>query len=169
VSDRSRRPHHHPATTDPEVVDQLVAARHRFPHWSAAKLITWLRKGAPRTGWPGRTTAYELLRRQGLSQAQPRRRVRPPLRTTLQPAHAANDLWTTDFKGAFRLGNGAYCHPLTLRDAASRFVLRGDSLTNQTAAATQRCFARAFREDGLPQRSAAITANPLPVGRAAAA
>ena len=35
-----------------------------------------------------------------------------------------NDLWCTDFKGEFKLGDGRYCYPLTVTDHASRFLLR---------------------------------------------
>ena len=39
-----------------------------------------------------------------------------------------NDLWCTDFKGEFKLGNHAYCYPLTLSDQVSRFLLVCESL-----------------------------------------
>ena len=35
---------------------------------------------------------------------------------------APNDLWCADYKGEFRLGNHAYCYPLTVTDQASRFL-----------------------------------------------
>jgi hypothetical protein len=44
LQDQSRRPHGHPATTGPEVVAAIVAARRRFPTWSGD---TWS------VGWPG--------------------------------------------------------------------------------------------------------------------
>jgi transposase InsO family protein len=45
------------------------------------------------------------------------------------PAGAApNDLWCVDFKGEFRLGNGNYCHPLTVTDHASRYLLLCEAL-----------------------------------------
>jgi hypothetical protein len=61
-------------------------------------------------------------------------------------------VWTTDFKGEFRTGDGVYCYPLTLRDGFSRFVLRCDGLRSRTVAATQQRFARAFAQYGLPER-----------------
>lgn len=39
LADRSRRPHHSPGATEPEVVDALVKARQRHPHWGAKKLL----------------------------------------------------------------------------------------------------------------------------------
>jgi transposase InsO family protein len=43
--------------------------------------------------------------------------------TPLSTGAAPNDLWSTDFKGEFKLGNGRYCYPLTVADHASRFIM----------------------------------------------
>jgi len=53
----------------------------------------------------------------GLIAVHRRRRTVPPAPSPLAPIAAANDVWTTDFKGEFRTGDGVYCYPLTLRDA----------------------------------------------------
>ena len=84
----------------------------------------------------------------------PRRRVLSPIRipAPLVPITHVNATWTTDFKGEFLTGDGAYCYPLTLRDGFSRFVLRCDALRGQTTDATRRCFDRAFAQYGLPER-----------------
>lgn len=34
---------------------------------------------------------------------------------------APNDLWTADYKGQFRTGDGLYCYPLTVADGFSRY------------------------------------------------
>ena len=43
-------------------------------------------------------------------------------------ADAPNDLWTADFKGQFRTGDGLYCFPLTIADlpapGTKRWVIR---------------------------------------------
>jgi transposase InsO family protein len=152
----------HPATTDPELVAAVLAARQRFPDWSGGKLVQWLARQDPDRAWPGRTTAYEILRRAGAVR-QRRRRARAPVRRAgpLPPAQAANEVWTTDFKGEFLMRDGRYCHPLTLRDAFSRRVLRCDALLAQTYADTQRRFARAFAEFGLPDRMRSDNGRPF--------
>ena len=143
LADRSRRPHGHPQTTDPKLVAEVVAARERFPDWSAGKIVQWLARREPHRAWPSRTTAYEILRRAG---SVPRRRrvVRAPGRrpSVLQAPCAPNDLWTTDFKGEVLTRDGRYCHPLTIRDAFSRRVLRCDALLAETYADTRRRFER---------------------------
>jgi hypothetical protein len=70
-------------------------------------------------------------------------------------------VWTTDFKGEFRTGDGWYCYPLTLRDGFSRFVLRCDALLGRTTAATRRRFERAFAEYGLPARIRSDNGGPF--------
>ena len=41
--------------------------------------------------------------------------------TPLSLGQRPHELWCTDYKGEFLLGNGQYCYPLTVTDHASRF------------------------------------------------
>src|SRR5918996_115177 len=43
-------------------------------------------------------------------------RAAPRVGDVLTIPTAPNHVWTTDFKGEFRLGDTTLCHPLTLRD-----------------------------------------------------
>jgi transposase InsO family protein len=149
---QSRRPHHSPWATDPALVEALVAERKRHPRWGARKLLAVLTRRAPGHAWPRRSTGCALLKQQGLVTPRRRRDRRPSLPFPLAPITGANDLWTTDFKGEFRTGDGVYCYPLTLRDGFSRFVLRCDALVSPTYEATRRRFERAFADYGLPDR-----------------
>ena len=153
LRDQSRRPHASPQATDRELIDALLADRRRHPRWGAKKLLGRATGRAPEAAWPSRSTVCTHLKAQGLV-AAPRRRGGAPrtCRTALSPMTAANEVWTTDFKGEFRTGDGIYCYPLTLRDGFSRFVLRCDGLLHRTLAATQARFARAFAQYGLPDR-----------------
>jgi hypothetical protein len=92
-----------------------------------------------------------------------RRRVRSPHApgSPLAPATAVNQVWTTDFKGEFRTGDGVYCYPLTLRDGFSRFVLRCDAFLGRTTDATRRRFERAFLDYGLPERIRSDNGGPF--------
>ena len=150
--ERSRRPHRSPRATDPEIVARLCEARRRHPPWSARKLLKVLRRDHPALAWPARSTGCALLKAQGLvRERRRRRRTRVPA-VPLAALTRPNEVWTTDFKGEFRTGDGAYCYPLTLRDGWSRFVLRCDALTTKRAATARDRFARAFAEYGLPER-----------------
>jgi putative transposase len=162
LRDHSRRPHQSPHATDPDLVARLIAVRRRHPRWGAKKLLAVAARRDPRVPWPSRSTVCTWLKQRGL--ATPHRR-RPPSAHTpaaaLTVATRANELWTTDFKGEFRTGDGVYCYPLTLRDGFSRFVLRCDGLLGRTGEATQRRFARAFAEYGLPDRIRSDNGGPF--------
>ena len=93
-----------------------------------------------------------------------RRRARPPHApaSPLAPITAVNQVWTTDFKGEFRTGDGVYCYPLTLRDGFSRFVLRCDAFLGPTygrdapPVRTGVC-----RRTGLPERIRSDNGSPF--------
>jgi transposase InsO family protein len=73
---------------------------------------------------------------------------------------APNDLWTADFKGQFRTGNGVYCYPLTIADQHTRFLLACHGLLSTQTVTARPVFERAFREYGLP--GAIRTDNGVP-------
>lgn len=146
----SRRPHRMPRATAADIVAQLEAVRQRYPTWGAGKIRDHLVRTRPETSWPCRDTIHTLLTRAG--HVRRRRRRRGP---AAGPGHLttpteANLVWTVDFKGEFRTGDGALCYPFTLRDGYSRFVLRCTALTSTRGEDTHRQFARAFAEYGLP-------------------
>jgi len=61
-----------------------------------------------------------------------------------------NRVWTTDFKGEFRLGCGRLCYPLTIVDAHSRYVLECRALPSTAGAGARAAFERVFRTYGVP-------------------
>ena len=153
LQDLSRRPHTSPQATDPELLEALIGLRRRHPGWGPKKLLTVAARHDPAAAWPCASTVWAHLKAQQLIRSR-RRRVRPeavePRRPV--PITAANEVWTTDFKGEFLTGDARYCYPFTLRDGFSRFVLRCDALTAHTLAVTRPCFERAFAACGLPDR-----------------
>jgi transposase InsO family protein len=106
----------------------------------------------PETNWPACSTMGAILKREGLS--KPRRR-RPPAPRAWRPprteADVPNRVWTTDFKGEFRLGDGRLCYPLTILDAHSRYLLDCRALPSTASAGTRATFERVFAEYGLPE------------------
>jgi putative transposase len=150
LADRSRRPQHSPQATPDGVRAAVCAARAAKPWWSPAQVQAWLQRQHPDVVWPSRVTIAKIWRAAHLYPApiaRPRRwcvRV-PPARPT-----SANAMWTVDFKGDFRLGDGTRCYPLTVRDLASRFTLRCTALATTDRRHTQREMERAFAEYGLP-------------------
>jgi hypothetical protein len=80
--------------------------------------------------------------------------------TPLSTGAAPNDLWSTDFKGEFKLGTGRYCYPLTVADHASRFILLCEALESTREEPVIAAFQRLFLERGLP--NAIRSDNGLP-------
>jgi transposase InsO family protein len=152
LAPRSRRPHRTPTATAPRVVEQVCAARRAHPTWGAGKLRQWLRKREPATPWPCRDTIHALLRRAGLVRVrlQRRRVCHPPVHLTVPTT--PDLVWTIDYKGEFKTGDGTWCYPLTIRDGCSRFVLRCRGLLSHTGAVTRPELLHTFRAFGLPER-----------------
>ena len=162
LCDRSRRPVRY-ANQLPEQIERLIVETKREkPHWGARKIRELLvRKLAGDVRIPAKSTVHAVLDRHGLvSQARKRNRANKAEGTPLSQAAAPNDLWCTDFKGEFRLGNGSYCYPLTVTDQTSRYVLACEALESTKETPVIEAFVRLFRERGLP--AAIRSDNGLP-------
>jgi integrase-like protein len=61
-----------------------------------------------------------------------------------------NELWCTDYKGEFLLGNKKYCYPLTVTDHASRYLLLCEALESTCESLAFTAFEHLFKERGLP-------------------
>lgn len=161
LRDRSRAPHHCPHRMPAATAELLCQARARHPDWGPEKLLQWLAPRHPGMDWPAVSTVGELLTRRGLVRPRRRRRRRCPHPGTVAPsALAPNALWTADFKGQFRTGDGCSCYPLTIADQHSRYLLRCQGLPTPAGADVRAVFRDAFRRYGLPR--AIRTDNGVP-------
>jgi transposase InsO family protein len=148
--DRSRAPRSHPHAVEEAVIEAIVALRRRHPRWGPRKLLAILRRREPRRAWPVASTIGEILRQRGLVRPRRRRRYSAPYGERLREYAAPNAIWCADFKGHFAVGD-LRCHPLTIMDGFSRYLLRCQALTRPLFAQSRRVFELAFREFGLPQ------------------
>ena len=123
LGDRSRAPHSHPNRTSHAVAERLTTARREHPTWGPKKLVAWLRDVEPGESWPAPSTAGDILDRAGLVRRRKRRRSASPWSEPFAAAESPNDVWSIDLKGWFRTGNGVRIDPLTVQDAASRYLL----------------------------------------------
>ena len=152
LADRSRRPRGNSRAIDEQVAKRLVKLRRKHPTWGSRKLVGWLDEFEPdRWELPAASTVTELLKRRQLIQPRQRRQRMPPRSEPLAHAKAPNDLWCIDFKGDFRLGDGARCYPLTVSDAHSRMLLCTHGLAHPDLPSVRRDLERTFREWGLPR------------------
>lgn len=152
LEERSRKPCSNPNQTPQHVVDAFIELRCRHPSWGAKKLLSILQKRHPSWSLPGRSTVCDILRRNGLvPKKRHHRHIGHPGKPTTLIA-APNDVWSADFKGQFKTGDGLYCYPLTVADGYSRFLLGCHALASTRVAEAKPVFTRLFKECGLPKR-----------------
>jgi putative transposase len=151
LADRSHVPHHCPHKIQPAMEAWLIAERSAHPHWGARKLLAVLARRHPRIeSWPAASTVADLLARRGLVHKRRSRRASVHPGVVRPVTVAPNDLWTADFKGQFRTGDGRYCYPLTLADQHTRYLLACRAVLSTQTVTAKPIFERAFREYGLP-------------------
>ena len=144
--------------------------RARHPSWGAPKLRAGLLRRFGAEGLPSEAAIGRWLKTWALT-AQPhpqRRRRKGPSRErpALTRPSRCHEVWTADFKGWFRTGNGARVDPLTVRDLFSRTILAVELLHQPTVAGTQAVFAGIFARHGLPR--VIRTDNGTPFGSSGA-
>lgn len=129
--------------------------RARHPSWGAPKLRVVLGRRFGVRGLPSEAAIGRWLKAWSLTaQAHPqhRRRKGPSsLRPALTVPRRCHEVWTADFKGWFKTGDGVRVDPLTVRDLFSRVILAVDLLQRPTVVRTQTAFARIFARHGLPK------------------
>jgi putative transposase len=146
---RSRSPHRHGRARPSHWRGKLRELRRQHPNWGPKKLHRFL----PPRGRPSIATLGRWLRELGLTirrRSHPRRGPRPALAPLTVP-HQSNHVWTVDFKGSFRTGDGVRLHPLTVRDLFSRYVLCVRAWPHQRTVSVQRVFMGLFRRFGQPR------------------
>jgi putative transposase len=152
LQDRSRAPKSCQHRTAEELEERLVKLRQSHPTWGPRKLLAWFAKREPEVCWPAASTVGGILKRHGLVEGRRRlQRSWPPTGRLPVKATAPNQVWTGDFKGQFRTGDGRLIYPLTLSDGYSRYLLAVAGLESVSEAQAWPVFERLFREYGLPE------------------
>src|SRR6266571_51888 len=152
LEERSRRPQGSPNQTPEEIVAAILEARRRHPSWGGKKLLALVHKRHRNWDLPHRSTVCDILKRHGMVPKQrSRRRIGHPGKPT-SSILAPNDLWSADYKGQFKTGDGRYCYPLTVADGFSRYLLGCQGLSSTAVAEAKPVFTRLFKEYGLPKR-----------------
>lgn len=153
--DRSRRPHHSPNRTAPDVENAITDLRQKHPAWGGRKLKQRLFDLGHKT-LPAASTISNILARHQLLDSQESSKHRAFQRFE----HAApNDLWQMDFKGDFALPCGR-CYPLTIIDDHSRFAVALQACARNTKNITQTALIQTFRRYGLPTRISCDNGSP---------
>lgn len=163
LADQERSAHRLHNRPGQKWLDRLRRCKRQHPSWGAPKIHWALRR---RFGLRNRLSEAAIsrwLKRWGLTRKR-RRYVRkgPTLvRPALTVARRPNEVWTIDFKGWFRTGDGSKLEPLTVRDLFSRYIFGIYMLPQQNMAGARLVLERLFQIYGLPQVIRADNGSPF--------
>jgi transposase InsO family protein len=127
--------------------------RRKYPTAGGEKLRWHLEQKYRLGPWPSTRTIARWLKAAGV--VQPRKRRSRPGPIVPAPARSAarlaNDVWTVDFKGWFRTGDGKRVFALTVRDLATRYVLLVRHVAQSDERRVGAVLRQLFRRYGLPR------------------
>jgi putative transposase len=165
VAEKSRRPAASPKQLTEGVVCHLIRHKLAHPSWGPRKIQEVYRREFGRS--PSLSSCHRILVKAGLVERRRKRTKQPPRMVMgAVKANAPNEVWTVDFKGWWKLGNGERCEPLTVRDAFSRFILAIRLPANARTGALKDEFRRLFQLYGLPKVSKSDNGSPFASVRA---
>jgi putative transposase len=161
VHDRPRTKFTYPNITKYEVVEELLEAKRRHINWGPAKIRDYLKINNPHLVLPATSTVGSIFRQHGLVKPRKKRLQIPAYTQPLSHAQENNSVWSVDFKGQFKLGNGELCYPLTISDNFSRYLICCESLANPTLEGSRRVFEKIFEIYGLPDAIRSDNGQPF--------
>lgn len=161
---RSRAPHKHPNQVPFEVEQLIIRLKKDKPKWGAPKIRELVRNRYPNIKLPAISTVHSVLNRNDLVNNSKKRNKYKAIASYLSTPSEPNDLWCTDFKGQFKMGNKNYCFPLTISDSVSRFLISCEALNSTEARPCFSAFEEAFQEYGLPTAIRSDNGTPFASG-----
>jgi len=146
--DHSRRPKRSPQKSSSIVEEAVLKVRRAHPAWGGRK-IKWKLAQDGMQPTPAASTITTILSRNELLDSEESRKHRPLQRFEME---YPNQLWQMDFKGYFEMANGFLCHPLTVIDDHSRFLVGLKACPYEHSRAVQKHLRDIFGCYGLPER-----------------
>lgn len=153
--DRSRRPRHSPKRSAPEFENHVLRIRDEQSAWGAVTIRRILKNEGIEV--KAASTVHAILIRHGKIDPDESKKHQAWQRFE-HPT--PNDLWQMDFKGHFAIRNGQRCHPLTVLDDHSRFVVCLKACENEKKETVQQHLTSVFRQYGLPLRMTMDNGSP---------
>lgn len=148
LHERSRRPKHSPHKSDPRMEEAVLKVRNTHPAWGGRK-IRWKLAQEGMACLPSASTITAILHRYDQIPASESDKHRLFQRFEMEQP---NQLWQMDFKGHFELADGCVCHPLTLIDDHSRFLVGLKACHAERSKTVKNRLESIFDEYGLPER-----------------
>lgn len=126
----------------------VLQVRSKHPSWGGRK-IRWQLEQEGLDSVPAASTITAILHRHDKIQAEESEKHRALQRFEMEHP---NQLWQMDFKGHFEMVNGALCHPLTILDDHSRFLVGLKACQAERSKTVKYHLESIFEEYGLPER-----------------
>ena len=148
---RSKRPNNIPHRTSKKIEESIKTLRKKHGTWGARKIKKLLEADYPQKEIPSETTINAVLKRNHLIKKRRRRSGKSEkLNPKFDPVRC-NEIWSSDYKGKFKIGNGRYCSPLTVCDSKSRKILGIKCHYKATYRSVRQAYIAVFREHGQPE------------------
>ena len=143
-----RKPRHSPNQTSAEIEKEVLKVRFAHPTWGGRKIRhVLIREGMDHV--PAASTITAILKRNRKITAEESRKREEYKRFEYE---SPNELWQMDFKGYFPLMDGTNCHPLTIIDDHSRFLVGLRACPDEKALTAQEHLGVVFKQYGLPEK-----------------
>src|SRR3990172_126749 len=146
--DHSRRPKHSPKKSSSPIEESVLRVRSTHPAWGGRK-IRWKLVQEGIQPAPSASTITAILRRHEMIPLQESDKHRAVQRFEME---SPNQLWQMDFKGHFEMANGSLCHPLTVIDDHSRFLVGLKACHAERSKTVKAHLEGIFEGYGLPER-----------------
>lgn len=156
LADRSHRPQSSPRKIPEEIEITVLGVREKHPAWGGRKIRRILQDRG-QAGIPAASTITVILHRHDQINPEESQKHKPMQRFEYEHP---NELWQMDFKGHFALEAGGRCHPLTVIDDHSRFLVGLKACSNETFETVQTQLTDIFKQFGLPARMLMDNGNP---------
>lgn len=168
LQQRSTIPHTSPNKIPRSIEKQILAIRKKKKRNEyGARKIKRILEREQKTAYPPISTIHNVLKRHNLTHpSKPRRRIKPL--KVYHEANEPNDIWTSDYKGDFRMLDRVKCYPLTITDMYSRYLLGIKGMVSTNYKDAKSYYIAVFREYGLPRQILSDNGSPFAAPQALA-
>ncbi len=154
--EKSRRPRNSPNRSSATIEKKVLQVRKKHCACGGRKIKAYLERTGNK-GIPSPSTITMILKRNNKIKKEESVKHKPFKRFEMD---APNQLWQMDFKGCFKCTDGQYCHPLSVLDDHSRFLVGLKACLDQKRMTVQGQLTDIFQNYGLPDRMLMDNGSP---------